>query len=64
MLSLHTRFLCLYITAVDLSSCAGGTRGPAGSGTQAREQLVLLGCRHCAQNLGPQLGANLKQTRF
>lgn len=31
---------------------------------QTIKQLVFLGCRHCAQNLGPQVGANLKQTCF
>lgn len=39
-------------------------RGESLCSQQTIKQLVFLGCRHCAQNLGPQVGANLKQTCF
>lgn len=37
-------------------------RGDSLCSQQSMKQLVFRGCRHCAQNLGPQVGANLNQT--
>lgn len=64
--SAHVPPAPLYLASMCALRASSGQvgRGESLCSRQAMKQFIFLGCRHRAQNLGPQVGANLKQMCF